>query len=311
VSATSPTVVAQLVETMRTLAGRHPGFRAVHAKGLVCTGTFRGMPEARMVSRARHLQGDTIPTVIRFSNASGDPGISDGIPNPRAIAVKFQLPGGKSTDVLALSVEGFPGRTPEEFLAFLQAQLPDPVTGKPAPDAVGRFLERHPATGAFLEGLGRKPVPASYGQATYYAEHAFKFTTTDGKSRFGRYRWVPEAGEAFLSPDDARKLSANFLREEMEKRLQKGPVVFRLPLQLAEDDDPTNDPNALWPATRTLVDLGQLEITAISATVAADEARLVFDPANVVDGIDLSDDPFPLARSAAYSISYEHRSKRE
>jgi catalase len=39
-----------------------------------------------------------------------------------------------------------------------------------------------------------KPVPASYGRASYYAEHAFKFTAADGTSRFGRYRWIPEAG---------------------------------------------------------------------------------------------------------------------
>src|ERR1700738_4702771 len=79
----------------------------------------------------------------------------------------------------------------------------------------------------------QKPVPASYGQSTYHAEHAFLFTAADGTSRFGRYRWVPEAGEAYLSPDDASKRSANFLREELESRLRKGPVVFRLLLQLA------------------------------------------------------------------------------
>src|SRR5258705_13421328 len=34
-SATPDSVVAQLVETMRTLAGSHPGFRPAHAKGIV------------------------------------------------------------------------------------------------------------------------------------------------------------------------------------------------------------------------------------------------------------------------------------
>jgi len=29
----------------------------------------------------------------------------------------------------------------------------------------------------------------------------------------------------------------------------------------------------------------------------------------LTDGIDLSDDPFPRARSAAYSMSYDERSK--
>jgi hypothetical protein len=45
-SAASGTVMAQLVAAMRALAGPHPGFRPVHAKGIVCTGTFHAAPEA-------------------------------------------------------------------------------------------------------------------------------------------------------------------------------------------------------------------------------------------------------------------------
>jgi hypothetical protein len=50
-----------------------------------------------------------------------------------ALSAKFQLPDGQSADVLANSIEGFPVRTPEDFLAFLWAQLPDPVTGQRRP----------------------------------------------------------------------------------------------------------------------------------------------------------------------------------
>jgi catalase len=310
-SAASPDVVTQLVETMRALAGPHPGFRPVHAKGIVCSGTFRASAGARAVSRAPHLQGQAVPTVLRFSNSNGDPNIHDGIPSARAIAVKFELPDGKKADLLGLHIEGFLVRTPAEFLAFLSAQLPDPATGKPAADGVPRFLQSHPATGAFIERLTKKPIPASYGQACYYSEHAFKFTAADGSSRFGRYRWVPEAGEAYLAPDDAGKRSTNFLREELEGRLKKGPVVFRLVLQVAGEGDPTDDATALWPADRPLVELGRLEVTQISPTSAADERRLVFDPTNITDGIELSNDPILLARSAAYSVSYNHRSKNE
>jgi hypothetical protein len=56
-------------------------------------------------------------------------------------------------------------------------------------------------------------VPASYGQASYHAEHAFLFTAADGMRRFGRYHWTPEAGEAYLFPDETSRRSANFLRE--------------------------------------------------------------------------------------------------
>jgi catalase len=159
--------------------------------------------------------------------------------------------------------------------------------------------------------LEQKPVPASYGQASYYGEHAFRFTAADGTSRFGRYHWVPEARAAYLSPDEACTRNANFLREELESRLRNGPVVFHLLLQLAGEGDPTDDVTALWPVDRTMVELGRLEVNGISPTSAADERRLMFDPTNLTDGIDLSADRILLARSAAYSISYDHRSKGE
>jgi len=310
-SATPEPVIRQIVDAMRTLAGPHPGFRPVHAKGLVCSGTFRPSADAPRVTRAPHFAGQPVPTVIRFANSNGNPEVHDGAPNVRSMAVKFLLGADRSADILANSVEGFVARTPEEMLEFLQAQLPVPATGRPDPDAVPRFLASHPAARGFVERLMKRPVPASYGQVTYFAEHAFRFTAADDTNRFGRYRFVPQAGEAFLSPDDAGKRSPSFLREELEGRLRTGPVTFRLILQLAEAGDPTDDVTALWPEGRPQVELGRLEITAVSPTGAADERRLIFDPANRTDGIGLSEDPILLARSAAYTISYGRRSKGE
>jgi catalase len=301
-------VIAQIVEVMRVLARSRPGFRPAHAKGIVCSGEFHGGQDAPSVSRAAHLQGQAVSTIVRFANGSGDSEVHDGLANTRSLTVRFQLPDGQNADILANSVEGFFVRTPEDFLAFLQAQVPNPASGQPAPDAFSRFLGSHPAARAFMERLSQKPVPASYAQASYHADHAFRFTAADGPSRFGRYHWVPEAGESYLSPADANTRSANFLRDDLENRLSRGPVVFRLFLQLAGESDPTDDVTALWPAERTQVELGRLEVTSISATSAADERRLVFDPTNLTDGIDLSADPILLVRSAAYSLSYELRS---
>jgi catalase len=309
-SATPESVIRQIVDTMRALAGPHPGFRPVHAKGLVCSGTFRTSADAPTVTRAQHFAGPSAVTV-RFANGSGNPDVHDGAPGVRSISVKFPLAAGKSADILANSVEGFVARTPEELLEFLKAQLPVPGTGKPDPDAVPRFLAGHPGARAFVERLMKRPVPVSYAQTAYFAEHAFRFIARDGTSRFGRYRLVPLAGEGFLSPEEAGKRSPSFLREELEARLRGGPAVFRLLLQLAEPGDPTDDVTTLWPEDRRLVELGRLEITGMSSTSGADERRLIFDPTNCADGIELSDDPILHARSAAYSISYERRSKGE
>ena len=304
-------VIDEIVTTMRKLSGPHPGFRPVHAKGIVCTGRFKASSDARRMSRAPHLQGQSVPAIIRFANSSGDPAVHDGLPGVRSLAVKFSLSDSKSADVLANSVEGFIARTPEELLEFLRAQLPDPSTGRPVADAVPKFLSTHPGAAAFVGRLMQNPIPASYGQTRYHAEHAFRFTAADGTSRFGRYHFIPEAGEAHLSPDEAGKRSPNFLRDELDGRLHQGPVAFRLILQIAASGDPTDDPTALWPADRPQVELGRLDVLGISPTGAEDERRLVFDPTNCTDGIELSNDPILRARSEAYSISYERRHRGE
>ena len=100
---------------MYKMAGSHPGSRPVHAKGLVCQGTFRASAEAPRMSRAEHLRGQPIPATIRFANASGDPDVHDGQPNVRSMAVKLQVAGGKPADILANSIEGFVARTPDVF----------------------------------------------------------------------------------------------------------------------------------------------------------------------------------------------------
>ena len=308
---TSPSaaVAEQIVNAQRTLAGPHPGYRPVHAKGIICSGIFTASAEARRISRAAHFQGEPSPTIVRFSNSSGDPEVHDGQPNARALAAKFQLPGGKHADILGLSIEGFAARTPEEFLAFLQAQLPNAATGKTTPERAGQFIQSHPATQAFIGRLMQKPVPASYAQASYHAQHAFRFTAADSVRRFGRYLFIPEAGESFMTSEEGAKRGPDFLREELAGRVARGPVVFRLTLQLAAEGDPTNDPTMLWPSDRAVVALGRLEIRAISPTGADDERRLVFDPTNLTDGIELGDDPFPRVRSAGYAISNDRRSR--
>ena len=151
-SATPEPVIRQIVEAMRTLAGPHPGFRPLLAKGLVCAGTFRASAEAPRVTRASHFTGGPVSTIVRFANSNGNPDVHDGVPNVRSMAVKFQL-ADKSADILANSIQGFIARTPEELLEILRAQLPQPASGRPDPDAVPRFLAAHPAGRGFVERL--------------------------------------------------------------------------------------------------------------------------------------------------------------
>ena len=55
----SSSLVADLLDGFDKLAGgTHPGFRPVHAKGLMYGGTFTPSPEAAKLTRAPHANAD-------------------------------------------------------------------------------------------------------------------------------------------------------------------------------------------------------------------------------------------------------------
>src|SRR5439155_14632869 len=104
--------------------GRHDGYRAVHAKGVLCRGTFVATPEAARLTRAPHMQGGEVAVNVRFSNASGNPDSADRTPDGRGMAAKFYLLDGARTDIVAVTLPCFFVRTPEDFVAFTRATKP-------------------------------------------------------------------------------------------------------------------------------------------------------------------------------------------
>ena len=296
----------QLVDALNALFGVHPGYRPVHAKGIVCAGTFHPAATAASVSRAPHLQGAPVPITVRLSDFAGVPTVSDGDPlaSPRGMAIRFHLPGGIDTDILAHSYDGFPARTAEEFLDFVRA-LAASGPGSPDPKPIASFLASHPQARQFAEAP--KPAPASFATESYYGVNAFRFINREGTSRHGRYRIRPEAGEEHLDSAEAARRPGNYLFDELAQRLSRGAAQFRLLVQLADDGDPVDDGSLPWPEERPQVELGTLSLTSRVADSAVAERQLIFDPARLVDGIELSSDPLLLARSAVYAISYRRR----
>jgi catalase len=221
------------------------------------------------------------------------------------MAVKFRLPDGGENDIVALSVNGFPVATGEEFLAFLQAAgASGPDVPKPTP--IEQFVASHPAAAAFVGSP--KPVAVSYGTQPFFGVNALKFTNVQGVSKFGRYRIVPKAGAAYVSDDEAAKRSATALADHLRASVEKEPVKFRLLVQVAEAGDPTADATKIWPETRPTVELGEIAITKALDTKKL-ENGLLFMPTNLTKGIDVSDDPILNTRTEAYGDSYGRRTK--
>ena len=113
---------AQFVDAFNAVFGKQrPGVRANHAKGVDLEGEFRPSALASSVSKAPHLQKSSVPITVRFSNFGGNPTVSDTdeLASPRGMSIRFQLPDGSNTDIVAHSYNGFPVATSEELREFL------------------------------------------------------------------------------------------------------------------------------------------------------------------------------------------------
>ena len=286
--------------------GEHPGFRPAHAKGVMFTGIFKASPEAASLTRAPHAHGET-PVTVRLSDFAGIPTVADNDPQiagPRGCAIRFHLGQHVHTDIVAHSHNGFPTRTAEDFLEFLHAvAASDP--SKPHPNAIEQYLGAHPKALQFVQAP--KPFPTSFARESFFAVSAFKFIAADGTSRYGRYRILPELGNDYLDASAAAAKGPNFLFDEIRQGVAKGPIKFRIVVQLAQDGDTVDDATVRWPESRPQVKFGEVALHALVADSDAQQRRIIFDPIPRVDGIEASADPLFQPRADLYLLSGRRR----
>ena len=298
----------EVIETFdKENGGVHPGFRPAHAKGILLTGTFTPFSEAASLTRAPHLHRNSTPVTVRFSNFAGIPSVADNDPqgaSPRGFAVRFHLGEHVHTDIIGHSVDNFPARTAEGLLEFLNALIATDPAG-PHPNAIEQFLGAHPAALRFVQIP--KPIPTSFAKESFFAVSAFKFTNAGGLSRYGRYRMLPAAGNEYLDEAEAAARSPNFLFDEIEERVAKEPVRFRVAVQLAEDGDTIDDATVRWPEERPQLAFGEISLREITPNNASEQQRMIFDPIPRVDGIEASADPLFEPRANIYLMSGRRR----
>jgi catalase len=296
------------VDSIYWVYGRHPGFRAAHAKGTLVRGTFVASPAAAQLTTARHMQGDPVEVTARFSKGSGDPTWPDAQRDVRGFAVKFHLGDGVATDILSNTLPCFFVRTPEDFVEFSRAVRPRwRKPRKPNPLRVAWFVARHRESARAVLAMARMNFVPSFANSRYNALHAYRFVAPDGRERFVRYSWLPEAGERSIGARDARGRPDHYLQDELRERLGREPVRFTLHAQVAAAGDPVDDPTQRWPSGRATVELGTL---TLDETAGGERAPVVFDPSRIVGGIELSGDRVLRFRRSAYEVSVERRTGR-
>ncbi len=289
--------------------GTHLGYRRNHAKGLCVEGYFDSNGNASSISRAQVFQPGRTPVIGRFAIPGGNPSAPDASVPVRSMALLFTQRDGEQWRTAMNSTPVFAVRTPEQFYRQLVAAQPDAKTGKPDPAKLKAFYTANPETRPFQEWVKTHPASSGLANAAYYSINAFRFVDAGGHEH--AVRWAVEPETPYAPVDPQEKSDPDFLSKQLEAQLAHGSVRWHLFVTVAAAGDPTNDATQQWPSDRQRIDAGEVVLERSSPQSDGVCRDVNFDPTVLPDGIRTSDDPLLAARSAAYAVSYQRRTREE
>ncbi len=303
---TQPLTPQRIIGTFEAQAGQHPGYRKNHAKGLCVSGQFLGNGQAATLSTARVFSQARVPVIGRFAIGGANPFAPDTAVPTRSLALELRSDDGQvwrtgmnNPPVLAVS-------TAQGFYDQVLAGTPDPATGKPDPARQQAFFAAHPESAAWRQWAASYKASNSFANTAYNSINAFVLVNADGKRQPVRWQLVPQTP---FQPLPGQVSDPQFLQHDLQQRLALGPLRWTLRLTLAEPGDAVDDPAKPWPAERRSVDAGTLVLEQVDGPEQGACRDLNFDPLILPSGIQASADPILAARSAAYAVSFDRRSR--
>jgi catalase len=292
---------AKLVASLAPPGGPALGHRRNHAKGICFTGIFEANGNGSALSTAQVFVPGQYPVVGRFNLATTDPNASDARVRVRGLGIRITPPNGQEWRSAMIDAPIFPVSTPQGFYELQMA------SGSKNPDAMKKFIVAHPEFVSFLSWAKSAPWTGSYAEERYNSLDSFLFIDGAGTKHPIRWSLLPAAQPVPISPDELAKRGPDFLEPEIVQRVAAGPQRWTLMVTVANPGDPTADPNKAWPADRRTLEVGTLTVQQIEQERDGPCRDINYDPTVLPSGITTSDDPFPAARSAAYSRSYNSR----
>ena len=298
---------SRFADRFEHIYGQHDGFRRNHAKGLSATGSFASTGAGAAICRAAVFQPGSVPLIGRFSLGGGLPDQADKPETVRGLGLLFQGPNGQQWRTAMVNVPVFTDSTPQGFYERLLASKPLPDTGKPDPQKMAAFLNRHPETVAAMKIIKQSPPTAGFADSTFHGLNAFQFTNSAGATVPVRWSAVPQQAGGAAVP--ASSVGKDYLFDDLIRTLAQRPLNWRLVITIGEPGDPTNDATKPWPQSRRSIDAGTITITAVQTEEGGNARDINFDPTVLPDGIAASDDPVLAARSAVYARSFTRRAE--
>ncbi|MDT0328361.1 catalase [Nocardiopsis lambiniae] len=291
--------------------------RVVHARGAGAYGRFRPYEDLSDLTAAHFLSGPDVvtPVFVRFSTVAGSRGSADTVRDVRGFAVKFYTEQG-NYDLVGNNMPVFFIQDGIKFPDFVHAVKPEPHNEIPqaqsAHDTLWDFVGLQPETTHMMMWLmSDRAIPRSYRTMQGFGVHTFRFVNARGEGVFVKFHWKPMLGTHSLVWDEAQRIQGkdpDFNRRDLWESIERGQYPeWELGVQLVPEEDEHAFDFDLLDATKIIPEeevpvrpIGRLTLDRNPDNFFAETEQVAFHTANVVPGIDFTNDPLLQARNFSY-----------
>ncbi|MGW2640508.1 catalase [Streptomyces sp. NPDC001348] len=291
--------------------------RVVHARGAGAYGFFEPYESCAEFTRAAFLQDPSVrtPVFVRFSTVQGPKGSADTVRDVRGFATKFYTSEG-NYDLVGNNFPVFFIQDGIKFPDFVHAVKPEPhndiPTGASAHDTLWDFVSLQPETlHAIMWLMSDRAIPRSYRMMQGFGVHTFRFVDAEGRGTFVKFHWTPKPGVHSLVWDEAQECQGrdpDFNRRDLWQAIEAGEYPeWELGVQLVPEEDEFAFDFDLLDATKIIPEeqvpvrpIGRMVLNRNPENFFAETEQVAFHTANVVPGIDFTNDPLLQARNFSY-----------
>jgi catalase len=291
--------------------------RVVHARGYGARGFFEPSQSHADLTAAEFLQDPTVPTpvFVRFSTVAGSAGSADTVRDVRGFAIKFYTSAG-NYDLVANNIPVFFIQDAIKFPDLIHAVKPAPDRAFPqaqsAHDSFWDFASLTPeSTHMLFWAMSDRGIPRSFRMMDGFGVHTFRMINAKGKVSLVKFHLRPKLGTLSLVWEEAVCLAGadpDFHRRDLWNSIARGDFPeWELSVQAFTEaeaeqfDFDVLDPTKIVPEEVVpLRPLGRLVLNENVDNFFAETEQIAFCPANIVPGIDLSDDPLLQGRLFSY-----------
>jgi catalase len=292
--------------------------RVVHARGAGAYGYFEPYDDSLAeytVAKFMTTPGKQTPVFVRFSTVAGSRGSADTVRDVRGFATKFYTDQG-NYDLVGNNFPVFFIQDGIKFPDFVHAVKPEPHNEIPqaasAHDTLWDFVSLQPETlHTIMWLMSDRALPRSYRMMQGFGVHTFRLVNARGEGTFVKFHWKPKLGVHSLVWDECQKIAGkdpDFNRRDLWDAIEAGDFPeWELGVQLVPESDEFNFAFDLLDATKIIPEeqvpvrpVGKMVLNRNPDNFFAETEQVAFHTANVVPGIDFTNDPLLQFRNFSY-----------